>query len=129
MKNYEKYKDLIIDSIRRDSICELAEQVYGDDCELYKSCSECRKFVSQWLDEEYTQQIDWSKVPVDTPVIVKEKSGEERRRHFCKYKPNVVKPFICFDDGKTSFTGNSSLTTNWDNCKLTRPEDIEKYSI
>ena len=127
MKNYEKYKDFVIDSIMEDDVCKLAEKVYGTDKCSDRSCHKCREFVAEWLYEEYTPKIDWSKVPVDTPVIVKEKSGGERRRHFCKYKPNVVKAFACFNDGKTSFTGG--VTTWWDNCELARPEDIEKYSI
>ena len=131
MKNYEKYKDLVIDSVKIDSFCDLAKMAYGDGCPADRKCSECMKRVSEWLDEEFKPQckprIDWSKVPVDTPVIVKEKSGIERRRHFCKYRPNVAEPFVCFNDGKTSFTGDT--TTYWDNCELARKEDIEKYSI
>ena len=127
MTNYEKYKDLVIENIKEYVSCELANKAYGsDDCSDRK-CSECGGRVAYWLNEEYKQQIDWSKVPVDTPVIVKEKSGIERRRHFCKYRPNVAEPFVCFNNGKTSFTGDT--TTYWDNCKLARPEDIEKYSI
>lgn len=127
MKNYEKYKDFVIDCIKGDDVCKLAEKAYGDDECSDRSCSECREFVAEWLYEEYTPKIDWSKVPADTPVIVKEKSGIERRRHFCKYRPNVAEPFVCFNDGKTSFT--SDTTTYWDNCELARKEDVEKYGI
>lgn len=128
MKNYEKYKDSVIKSIKINNICDLAEQVYGDKCSTDRKCSECRKRVGEWLDEECKEpQIDWSKVPVDIPVIIKDTNGLERIRHFCKYEPNFTYPFIYFSDGKTSFTGDA--TSFWYNCKLARQEDIEKYSI
>ena len=127
MKNYEKYKDLIIDSIRRDSICELAKQVYGDDCDFHKSCSECRKFVSQWLDKEYTPKIDWSKVPVDTPVICTDHRGKKFNRHFSGYENGSI---AVFSYGATSWSSDG-FDSVWkiDEVELAREEDVEKYSI
>lgn len=127
MKNYEKYKDFVIDCIKKNDICDLADKLYGTaDCSD-RRCYKCTERVADWLNEEYEPHIDWSKVPVDTPVIVKECSGLERKRHFSRYKEGCIEPFVCFKDGKTSFT--TDLTTDWDNCKLARQEDIEKYSI
>lgn len=127
MKNYEKYKDFVIDNIKNSVPCELAKKVYGTDKCFFRQCSECAEFVAKWLDEEYKPNIDWSKVPVDTPVIVKERSGLERKRHFSRYKEGCIEPFVCFNDGKTSFTAD--FTTDWNNCRLAHQEDIEKYSI
>lgn len=127
MKNYEKYKDLVIDCIKKDVSCALAEKAYGYHKCANRKCSECGERVAKWLNEEYKPKIDWSKVPVDTPVIIKGTNGLERTRHFCKYEPNFNYPFVYFSDGKTSFTGDA--TSFWYNCELARQEDIEKYSI
>ena len=127
MKNYEKYKDLVIGCIREDDFCKLAEKAYGFNHCNDRTCHECREFVAEWLYKEYKQNIDWSKVPVDTPVIVKERSGLERKRHFSRYKEGCIEPFVCFNDGKTSFTAD--FTTDWNNCRLAHPEDIERYGI
>ena len=126
MTNYEKYKDLVIHTLEKNNFCDLANFVYSQDCKL-RMCSECKELIVKWLDEEYKPRVDWSKVPVDTPVIVREMTGKGIKRHFCKYEPKFVEPFVCFNDGRTSFTGGA--TTHWDNCELARPEDIEKYSI
>ena len=125
MKNYEKYEDLVIESVVNKDRCKLAAKAYGtSDCGD-RHCSECRKYVGEWLKEEYKPQIDWSKVPVDTPVIT-----NVGNRHFCKYENDRV---FTFDDGTTSWTYRSEYgwTTprNKTTVQLARPEDIEKYSI
>lgn len=127
MKNFEKYCDELVAS--KGDICDFMEKcVYKVKClSCTWSCQQCREKLFTWLNEEYKPQIDWSKVPVDTPVIVKERSGTERKRHFCRYEKDHYEPFVCFNSGYTSFTGGT--TTSWDNCELAREEDIEKYSI
>ena len=117
----------MIDCIKKNDICDLADKVYGTAKCSNRQCFECTERVADWLNEEYEPHIDWSKVPVDTPVIIKDTNGLERKRHFCKYEPNFSYPFVYFSDGKTSFTGDA--TSFWYNCKLARQEDIEKYSI
>ena len=47
MKNYEKYKDFVIDCIKKDDICDLAEKTYGDYKCSDRSCSECAEFVAK----------------------------------------------------------------------------------
>lgn len=60
--------NFIIKNILKNSICD------------FVTCSQCADRVKEWLDQPYEEpkiEIDWSKVPVDTPVIVKDSNGEE----------------------------------------------------
>lgn len=128
MKNFEKYSGELIAT--KGDICDFVQKrIYKTDCSLCtRSCQQCRDELFQWLNEEYKPQIDWSKVPVDTPVI----DPFGGKRHFCKYNDDQV---FTFDDGTTSWScpNPTSLTwtTSWlpKDVQLARPEDIEKYSI
>ena len=124
MKNIEKYMDEIIEK-QLDS-CDLTKRYIMKPIDCFDTgCEECFAKTLRWLNEEYIPQIDWSKVPVDTPVIT-----AVGNRHFCKYEKDHV---FTFDNGTTSWTYRSEYgwTTRWDKTtvQLARPEDIEKYSI
>lgn len=49
---------------------------------------------------EKVPEIDWSKVPVDAHVWIKE-NGKVFKRHFCKFDEGLV---YVYPNGKTSFT-------------------------
>ena len=95
------------------------------NCLFYES-NDCIKAREDWLGQpvfDPEKDIDWSKVPVDTPVIVWN-TDEEYRRYFSGIKDGR---FSAYPDGRTSW---SSITDNiryWNHCKLYRPEDVEKY--
>ena len=76
-------------------------------------------FISQIARMEFREVIDWSKVPVDTKVLVSNDGKEWSRRHFAKYEDGKV---YCFNDGYTSFTivdyAYLSNATPWEYCKL-----------
>ena len=57
---------------------------------------------------KYLGIIDWSKIPVDEPIMVKI-NGQYINRHFASYQDNRV---YFYSDGKTSWTG---LSTDWTN--------------
>lgn len=91
----------------------------------------CRVARMKWLDQpafDPEEDIDWSKVPVDTPVLVWN-SEREAKRYFCQ-KINR-KCFETFVNGSTSWSSFSndmfSRKEHWPHCKLYRPEDVEKY--
>lgn len=66
-------------------------------------------------------RIDWSKVPIDTKVLVRDGYNDEWfKRHYAGYneEKNLFKTFDC---GLTSWTTNN--TTNWTQCKLEGEED------
>ena len=123
MTNYEKYKDLVISCLMQDSICDLAHEVYEDKTCDRRACKECREFTAEWLKREYSG-IDWSKVPVDTPVIIKDEKGT-MFRHFAKYYHAHV---FVYANGQTSWT-NDGETEAWEPefVKIGRDEDAIKY--
>lgn len=128
MTNKEKYKDEIINFID-DGIgkfCrEFVEPNILKSLELKcddTNCIRCHLLQTLWLEEEYKEpEVDWSKVEVDTPVMVYFDNGEERVRHFAKYEDGEV---YCWGDGATSLT--SDRTVSWENARLLTAEEIEE---
>lgn len=60
------------------------------------------------------EEVDWSKIPVDTKVLVRDsKDGEWRKRYFSEYKDGR---FYTFDMGGTSWSASNK--TSWRECKL-----------
>ena len=65
-------------------------------------------------------EIDWSKVAVDTPILVRDSKGESwRERHFAKYENGII---YAWDDGKTSWTAGECATL-WRYAKLAEKSD------
>lgn len=71
------------------------------------------------LDEivrmDFKEIIDWSKVPVDTKILVSEDGKDWCRRYFAKYEGGRVYAFM---DGATSFTSSSENLLGWAYAKL-----------
>jgi hypothetical protein len=62
-------------------------------------------YVSEIANLEFKEVTDWSKVPVDTPIWVRENEEVDWiPRHFAKYEDGVV---YVWGNGKTSFTTTS----------------------
>lgn len=73
--------------------------------------------ISQLAEMDFKEVIDWSKVPVDTKVLVRDKKDEEwNRKYFAKYKDGRVYTWTC---GKTCFDddGNEDVI-DWEYAKL-----------
>lgn len=84
-------------------------------------CDDTRK---EWCESEYKEPpINWSKIPVDTPILVRDSKNDEwLHRHFAKFEDNVV---YAWDDGRTSWSSLSDEVVDWEYAKLA--EDDEKY--
>lgn len=69
--------------------------------------------------EDYVDCIDWSKVPVDTPILVQDIKGNGYvRRYFAKYKDGKI---YAWKDGTTSWTAESNgYITVWNYAKLAK---------
>ena len=53
----------------------------------------------------------WSKVAVDTPILVRDGENENwLKRHFAKYENGIV---YAWDNGSTSWTGCCTITWNY----------------
>ena len=78
----------------------------------------CEDTCRKWCNDEYTEPIDWSKVPVDTPILVRDSENEPwRHRYFAKYENNRV---YAWCGGATSWSAenNYASTTGWGCGKL-----------
>ena len=104
MKNFEKYEDEV-KKFKGDNFCEefvIPHILKKDNC-AYLSCSDCGRRQMLWFVEEYEEpEIDWSKVKVDTPILVRADEEEAwDRRYFAKYENGHVYAWV---GGCTSWT-------------------------
>lgn len=68
------------------------------------------------LSYDFEECVDWSKVPVDTKILVSCDGEEWSRRHFAKYEDGTV---YAWKNGKTSFSVESEdYKTECDYAKL-----------
>lgn len=80
--------------------------------------STCFEGKDQLIDiAEYLGIVDWSKVKVDTPILVKQCEQDEwEKRHFAYFKDGLVYAWLC---GATSWSADyEGDTTNWNLAKL-----------
>lgn len=127
MTNGEKYKDTIIKYIKNDSedsannsYCGFIKSkilsCYGLACKGL-NCHNCNTIQLLWFNKEYKEpeeKVDWTKVAVDTPVLVRDSDGSNwYKRHFAKYRDGQI---FTYAYGGTSWSTNS--TTNWEQGKL-----------
>lgn len=67
------------------------------------------------------QKIDWSKIPVDTPIFVRDSETQEwKPRHFYGLKGEI---FYAYINGMTSHTAEEAVFP-WVYAKLAKPEDL-----
>ena len=130
MKNYEKYAEEI-KSMDANCCSEFIEPIIlkqlGKNCKNV-SCSACKLKQLLWLLEEYEEpkepEVDWSKIEVDTPILVRCTEDEEEewmKRHFAKYENGVV---YAWRDRYTSWTVlNNEDVTAWKYTKLAESEE------
>ena len=121
MLNKEKYAKEILDIVCQDGTipavvnnvpikCTDALDCY--DCKFYYN-DDCINAFIKWANSEYKErEIDWSKVPVDTPILITY-SCYTLKRHFAKYYNKTI---YFYPDGTTSwsFNQNSSQLISWD---------------
>lgn len=69
-------------------------------------------------NHQWVQNIDWSKIPIDTLVEVWNKPDKKYKRYFAKYENNVI---YCWSYGRTSKTATAEdYITDWHYVKLTK---------
>ena len=125
MKNYEKYADAIRE-YKGDSFCAdfvKPNILKSEYCDL--DCTRCRMLQAMWLLEDYKEpEVDWSKVEVDTPILVRDYEDATIswiRRYFAEYKDGVV---YAWNGGCTSQSEEN--TTGWKYAKLAETEEETK---
>lgn len=125
MKNREKYRE----EIKSRETCEFINdtvilEFIGSKtdskciCEM-RDCRACLIRFTLWLDEEYEEhKVDWSKVPVDTLVRVRDREDQERLlRYFKGIDDSSSDRFMVWECGATSVTAEGGYT-NWKYCEL-----------
>lgn len=133
--NYEHYKEVVNSVWDRGSALG-----YSMDDHKVGHCSEidckhclflndkngCGCGEKRWLVSEYKDQaedVDWSKVSVDTPVLVRNDEDIWHKRYFAKYENG--KKYV-FTYGRTSWSDGENM--NIIPCKyakLANPEDCK----
>ena len=130
MTNKEKYADKIIDIAAmsklalKDGKPVPCVSMKCSECGFYSTNYSCTHNVREWLDSEYVAPpVDWSKVAVDTPILVRDSEEEAwRKRYFAKYEDNTV---YAWKIGRTSWSTLRSDGINaWKMAKLAESEDV-----
>ena len=126
MLNIEKYRDELI-GMGVINIMNLAKVNNKLTNCVRAGCSECdfstRKCGEQtkdWLFSEYKGPgVDWSKVKVDTPILVSEDAKGWNKRHFAGFKNGKV---YAWHDGLTSWSAGE-YERSWKYAKLAESEE------
>ena len=132
MLNKEKYAKEILDIVCQDGVNPAVIDNIPVNC-LGTECHSCQFYDTycvgafvKWANSEYKErEIDWSKVPVDTPIYVWDNNyNKTYKRHFAEYD-KINNMIIAFDNGGTSWS--SVTTTKWDNAKIKEGIDCSEW--
>jgi hypothetical protein len=135
MLNIEKYKEELIKmgvininmlAIEggKPAICNDNYKTKGITCIFcgFKP-DRCADDATSWLFSEYEEpEVDWSKVKVDTPILVRDyESSKWVKRYFSEYRSGEV---YAWKYGATSWTANNEYAvTPWKYAKLAESEE------
>ena len=124
LKNRERFKDELIEACKDADFNVFFNKyiVPAYRCGTYGGMTEEKRMLLTilWLDEEYKEdpEVDWSKVEVDTPILVSTSGQDWSHRHFAEYRDGRV---CAFDGGATSWTSN--VSTGWEYAKLAESQE------
>lgn len=121
MTNREKFKDEPEEMLSAFLAVVEEKPVHCEDmgcqeCDFRGKCPVREKRVIDWLNAEYQEPpVDWSKVPIDTPVLVSTNGKKWYRRHFAGVRGGKPETY---DLGATSWSGDDKHTRGWEFVKL-----------
>lgn len=131
MTNFEHYKDKICEilletglppAIKNGKPCVCKNLTdYCGDCDFQNNY--CETSLKEWLNAEYIEPpIDWIKVDIDTPILVKDYKGNMWfKRYFAGFFNGKV---WAWTSGKTSFSVDSiDDRIQWSCAKLAEEEE------
>ena len=116
-ENVGKRYEITIDN-ENVGIWEFKETYRTNEFEFYRNGSSLSGsyYTSLIARMEFEEVIDWSKIPVDTKVLVSKDGKYWYKRYFAKYEKGKV---FCFDSGATSFSVEDDFGTSiWQYVKL-----------
>ena len=136
MLNIEYYKDRLVKlgiiNPNKLALVQGQPQMCGMNIKCYeclfsRSNLNCSHTALNWLFTEYKEEkekpkVDWSKVKVDTPILVRSsESNKWIKRYFAKYEAGKV---YAWCDGATSWSSNDECdVTSWNCAKLAESEE------
>lgn len=132
MTNREKYKEKILDIACDGNSIAFSKQTRElvpcecldcSECEFNYEFGTCQDEAKHWCNSEYKEpEIDWSKVKVDTPILVRDfKTERWEKRYFAEYKDDFV---FTWRNGSTSWSADhKDDTTQWNFAKLAESEE------
>lgn len=136
MTNYEKYKDEILKALfvignvglskenHKITRCDdlICEKNCGLSIDEYGNCPP--ESIQNWLDSEYVEpkkeEVDWSKVPIDTKILVSTDEINWYRRYFAGID-RCTNERLAWLDGATSWANRS--TRAWKHVKLYKEDE------
>ncbi len=125
MTNREKYLDEILAAMSWGKFggeIRCCQNNDCDDCDFMAGIHNCDREKLNWLQAEADKkpEVDWSKVPVDTPVWVRDRDGNTwRPRYFARYENGLI---YTWANGATSWSGDG-IGTYWNQAKLAEGDD------
>lgn len=110
MTNFEYYKDFFLEALKEGGRCNIGlvkgepkqcNDIDCDQCDFHGP--NCTAELKDWFKEEYEEQtVDWSKVPVDTKIWVRDYTKETwLPMHFAKYDEKINKVFAWLGGGSS----------------------------
>lgn len=132
MTNYEKHRTEIvpIERMGRKVAIEKATKkitpcgsLNCGECLFWECGFNCDMRALEWADAEYIEpEADWSKVAVDTPILVRQFQHNDWSRRYFSHYDNKNGLVCAFSDGKTSWTGQDDWKS-WNYAKLAEVND------
>ena len=130
MTNLEKYAEEIKNYRGNDFCRDFIRPIIlkKEFCSVI-SCEQCIMMRTMWLMEEYTEpeepETDWSKVKVDTPILVRNIENEEwNKRYFARYENETIYAWV---NGRTSWASiDYDDVYPWKYVKLAEQEESDE---
>ena len=133
MTNREKYAKEILNiacagkriAVKNGVPCDCSATDCGK-CDLGQGDSHCSGELVEWCNSKYIEPpVDWSKVPIDTPILARDSENEKWiKRHFAKYEGGKV---WAYRNGTSSWTNNDIYC--WTFGKLAADDELHPNSI
>lgn len=130
MLNREKFAKEILDIACNgggfglyDGKLVACDNIVCTKCEFNSVSYSCNERTREWANSEYVEQpVDWSKVPVDAKILVRNREDATwERRHFAKYENGKI---YAWSDGLTSWSDAGSINVSaWECAKLAESEE------
>jgi hypothetical protein len=122
MTNREAYKDKLDGMLAMILAVAKGKPVLCDDmscreCDFKGRCMGRKDAVLNWLNAEYQEpSVDWSKVPIDTPVLASDDGEKWHKRYYAGMGDDGDPKVYSF--GQTSWSGTDGTRISYEFMRL-----------